>query len=72
MPFVVDDSVAQHVAVSHAPVMPSSSQISITMQRVRDGALEWFIAEYEGKEKIKATSSGSGNFDEFKVEIVPL
>jgi hypothetical protein len=42
------------------------------MQRVRDGALEWFIAEYEGKEKIKATSSGSGNFDEFKVEIVPL
>ncbi len=36
-------------------------------QRVRDGALEWFIAEYEGKEKIKVTNSGSGNFDEFKV-----
>ena len=34
---------------------------------MRDGALEWFIAEYEGKEKIKVTNSGSGNFDEFKV-----
>ncbi len=37
------------------------------LQRVRDGSLEWFIAEYEGKEKIKVTNSGSGNFDEFKV-----
>jgi hypothetical protein len=37
------------------------------LQRVRDGSLEWCIAEYEGKEKIKVTNSGSGNFDEFKV-----
>jgi hypothetical protein len=34
---------------------------------VRDGSLEWLIAEYEGKEKIKVTNSGNGNFDEFKV-----
>ena len=40
---------------------------AIPLQRVRDGALVWFIAEYEGKEKIKVTNSGSGNFDEFKV-----
>ncbi len=37
------------------------------MQRVRDGSLEWLIAEYEGKERIKVANSGNGNFDEFKV-----
>jgi hypothetical protein len=40
-------------------------------QRIRDGALEWLICEYEGKEKIKVTNSGNGNFDEFKVKRPP-
>jgi hypothetical protein len=38
-------------------------------QRIRDGALEWLICEYEGKEKIKVTNSGNGNFDEFKASL---
>ena len=67
MPLVIDDSVAQHVTVKSPPPPSPVTPSLIPLQRVRDGALEWFIAEYEGKEKIKVTNSGSGNFDEFKV-----
>ena len=67
MPLVIDDSVAQHVTVKSPPLPPPWPPSLIPLQRVRDGALVWFIAEYEGKEKIKVTNSGSGNFDEFKV-----
>jgi hypothetical protein len=44
------------------------SSLTIAFQRIRDGSLEWLIVEYEGKEKVKVTNSGSGNFDEFKVK----
>ena len=69
MPLVIDDSVPQHVTVRLKARAVSLSALVLTpvLQRVRDGSLEWFIAEYEGKEKIKVTNSGSGNFDEFKV-----
>ena len=69
MPLVIDDSVPQHVTVRLKARAVSLSALALTpvLQRVRDGSLEWFIAEYEGKEKIKVTNSGSGNFDEFKV-----
>ena len=74
MPLVIDDSVAQYVTVKLYPhrlalptKCPSPPPPPHPVQRVRDGSLEWFIAEYEGKEKIKVTNSGSGNFDAFKV-----
>ena len=74
MPLVVDESVAQHVLVKF-PIDNFLCCLSphhlFFPQRIRDGALEWMICEYEGKEKIKVTNSGNGNFDEFKVKRRP-
>jgi hypothetical protein len=75
MPLVIDDSVTQYITVkfnlhrlAHPPTScPSPPPPPHPVQRVRDGSLEWFIAEYEGKDKIKVTNSGSGSFDAFKV-----